>query len=86
MTDDTALARFERRADFVACMVAPVIGYSAAQTFERWAVRNPFFAHAPLYRIPLGLANLALGGWLGFLALRFVGRGLSRWLARCRRI
>jgi hypothetical protein len=65
-------------------MLAPVVGYGAAELYERWAVREPFLAGAPLIRIPLGLASLALGGWLGFLILDFLGRRLSRAWARRR--
>jgi hypothetical protein len=65
-------------------MLAPVIGYGTAELYERWAVREPFLAAAPLIRIPLGLVSLALGGWLGFQVLNFFGRRLSRAWARGR--
>ena len=82
---DPTQARFERRATFVAIMAAPVIGYGTAQAFERWAVHQPFLAGAPLIHIPLGLASLALGGWLGFRVLDLIGRRIGRLLSAARR-
>ncbi len=85
MTDRLdARARFERRAVFVAYMLAPLVGYGAAQFYERWSAMQPWLAGLPVLRIPLGIATLALGGWLGYLALSTAGRGLSRILARGR--
>ena len=86
MSADGAEARLRRRAVFLAYFLAPVLGYEAAQLYEHWAVREPFLAGAPLIRIPLGLASLALGGWLGYLALRLAGSVIVRLWARSRRL
>ncbi len=77
-------ARFRRRGRFVAIMLAPVIGYGAAELYEHWAVRQAFLSVTPLVRIPLGLASLALGGWVGFRVLDLIGSRLSRLWGRRR--
>jgi hypothetical protein len=78
-------ARYRRRAIFLAYFLAPVVGYETAQLYEHWAVRNPFLSGQPLLRIPLGLASLALGGWLGYSALRLAGSAIIRIWAGSRR-
>ena len=85
MTGDSDADRLRRRAVFLAYFLAPVIGYEAAQLYEHWAVRQPMLAEWPLLRVPLGLASLALGGLLGYLALRLLGEGVVKiWAGRPR--
>jgi hypothetical protein len=79
---DERAERYRRIATLISFLCAPTIGYACSRAVDGWSRHQAWAEQMPWARYGLGMAALALGGFVGYIALRGLFRVLAPLFAR----